>query len=84
MYFLIFGCIIFFAVHLYSAFRSRDPIRDVRVSMGAAKFKGLYSLFAGLGFILMIFRLIPVAIWLRLRLSFIMTFLLVALGLILR
>ena len=54
LYFLIAGCVLFFAAHLYSSFRTRMPSRDVRVSMGEMKFMALYSLVSGLGFVLMI------------------------------
>lgn len=54
MYFLIAGTILFFATHLYSSFRSRIPSRDIRVRMGTIKYMGLYSIFSGLGFALMI------------------------------
>ena len=54
MYFLIAGAAIFFAAHLYSSFRTREPRQDIRERWGAAKYMGLYSLLSGLGFVLMI------------------------------
>ena len=54
MYFLIIGTALFFTVHLYSSFSSRILGRDIRERFGMAKFMGLYSLFAGLGFVLII------------------------------
>ncbi len=54
MYFLIAGVIIFFAIHLYSSFRSRIPDRDIRMRMGVMKYMGLYSIFSGAGFVLIL------------------------------
>ena len=54
MYFLIFGCIIFFATHLYSSFRSRQPNQDIRARLGYVKFMALYGLLSMLGFILIV------------------------------
>ena len=54
MYFLIAGTVLFFATHLYSAFRTRTPGQDIRVRMGTMKYMGLYSLISGLGFVLML------------------------------
>jgi len=54
MYFLIAGSILFFATHLYSAFRSRERRQDIRVRMGTMKYMGLYSLISGFGFALML------------------------------
>ena len=54
MYFLIAGTVLFFATHLYSSFRTRMPGRDIRVRMGTMKYMGLYSIFSGLGFALML------------------------------
>ncbi len=54
MYFLIFGCVIFFAVHFYSAFRSRQPATDARVRLGYVRFMMLYGGLSALGFVLMI------------------------------
>ncbi len=54
MYFLIAGTALFFTTHLYSSLRSRETGRDIRVRMGYMRYMGLYSLFAGLGFVLMV------------------------------
>jgi len=54
MYFLLAGTALFFITHLYSSLRSRETGRDIRVRMGYMSYMGLYSLFAGLGFVLMI------------------------------
>lgn len=54
MYFLIAGTVLFFATHLYSTFRTRIPGRDIRVRMGTMQYMGLYSIFSGLGFVLMV------------------------------
>jgi uncharacterized membrane protein len=54
MYFLIAGLVLFFGTHSYSTFRSREPVLDMRIKMGQAKFMGLYSLISGLGFVLMV------------------------------
>ena len=54
MYFLIAGCVLFFVTHLYTSVRTRDPARDIRVRLGPAKYMAIYSVFAGLGFVLMV------------------------------
>ncbi len=54
MYFLIAGTALFFITHLYSSLRSRAAGRDIRVRMGFVPYMGLYSLLAGLGFVLMV------------------------------
>ena len=54
LYFLIAGTVLFFAPHLYSAFRSRERGRDTRENMGSGRFMLSYSLVAGLGFALMV------------------------------
>jgi uncharacterized membrane protein len=54
MYFLITGSLIFFAVHFYSAFRTRIPGRDARERLGYARFMGTYSVLSIIGFALMI------------------------------
>lgn len=48
------GLALFFGLHLYSSFRSRDPGKDRRKQMGEARFMGLYSVAALAGFILII------------------------------
>lgn len=55
MPYLIAGLVLFFGVHLYSAFRSRAPGRDLRQRLGYAPFMGLYSLVAIAGFALIIY-----------------------------
>ncbi len=54
MYFLIFGAILFFIPHFYSAFRDRSDGNDIREKLGYFKFMALYSLPTLLGFVLMI------------------------------
>lgn len=54
MYFLIAGSLIFFAIHFYSAFRSRIPGRDARERLGYAHFMGTYSVISIVGFVLMV------------------------------
>jgi len=54
MYFLVTGTVIFFAVHFYSAFRTRVPGKDARERLGYAKFMGIYSVVSLLGFGLMV------------------------------
>lgn len=48
------GLVIFFGLHLYSAFRSRQPGKDRREVMGEKIYMGLYSVAALIGFILII------------------------------
>ena len=55
MPYLIAGLAIFFGAHLYSAFRSRAPGRDLRQRMGYGPFMGLYSLVSLIGFGLIIY-----------------------------
>lgn len=55
MPFLIAGLALFFGAHLFSAFRSRAPGKDLRQRMGYAPFMGLYSLVALIGFGLIIY-----------------------------
>lgn len=54
MYFLVAGSLLFFAVHFYSAFRSRVPGTDIREKMGSARFMATYSLISLIGFVLMV------------------------------
>ncbi len=54
MYFLILGCVLFFAVHFYSGFRSRQPGRDIRMKLGYWRFMMLYGGLSALGFALMV------------------------------
>lgn len=54
MYFLVAGLVLFFATHFYSAFRARDPIRDLRAKLGPMRFMAIYSLFAAIGFGLLV------------------------------
>ena len=48
------GIVIFFGLHLFSAFRSRTEGRDIRVKMGYAKYMGVYSVASLIGFGLML------------------------------
>jgi len=50
----LFGLALFFGVHLFSAFRSRVPEKDMKLKMGFGPFMGLYSLLSLAGFILLI------------------------------
>jgi uncharacterized membrane protein len=52
MTYLILGLVIFFGAHLFSAFRSREPGKDLKVKMGAGPYMGLYSLVSLAGFVL--------------------------------
>ncbi|NNC36246.1 MAG: NnrU family protein [Hyphomonadaceae bacterium] len=54
MYFLIVGALMFFAVHFYSAFRSRLPGNDTRKKLGDARFMATYSVISLIGFVLMV------------------------------
>jgi len=72
MYFLIAGTAIFFAVHLFSAFRSRVPGKDARERLGYARFMGIYSIIALIGFALMVWgynlarpspQILPTFVW---------------------
>jgi len=51
---LLAGLIIFFAAHLYSAFRSRSPGQDIKERLGEKPYMGLYSLVSLVGFVLII------------------------------
>ena len=50
----IFGLGLFFVPHFYSAMRSRTEGKDIRKSIGEAKYMGLYSIVTLIGFIAMI------------------------------
>lgn len=54
MTFLILGLVIFFGTHLFSAYRSREPGKDIRVKMGQGPYMGLYSLVSLAGFVLIV------------------------------
>lgn len=54
MTYLILGIIIFFGAHLFSAFRSRAPGRDLKAKLGYGPYMGLYSLVSAVGLGLMI------------------------------
>ena len=51
----ILGLAIFFAVHTFSALRSREPGKDLKERMGYGPFMGLYSLVSLIGFVLMVY-----------------------------
>jgi uncharacterized membrane protein len=55
MPYLIAGLVLFFGAHLFSAFRSRAPGKDLRQRMGYGPYMGLYSLVALIGFGLIIY-----------------------------
>ncbi|MFN3608649.1 MAG: NnrU family protein [Hyphomonas sp.] len=54
MIYLVLGLIIFFGAHLFSAFRSRAPGKDLREKLGQGPYMGLYTLVSviGLGLII--------------------------------
>lgn len=54
MTYLILGLVIFFGAHLFSAFRSRAPGKDLKVKMGTGPYMGLYSLVSIAGFVLIV------------------------------
>lgn len=54
MTYLIVGLVIFFAGHLFSAFRSREPGKDIKTRLGAGPYMGLYSLVSIAGFALIV------------------------------
>ncbi len=49
MLYLILGLVIFFGSHLFSAYRSREPGKDLREKMGQGPYMGLYSLVSAVG-----------------------------------
>ena len=49
MTYLILGLIIFFGAHLFSAFRSRAPGRDIKAKLGYGPYMGLYTLVSVIG-----------------------------------
>lgn len=55
MIFLVSGLALFFAAHVYSAFRSRLPERDVRARLGEGAYMGLYSLVSATGLGLLVY-----------------------------
>ena len=55
MLIFIIGLVIFFGVHVFSAFRSRAPGKDLREKMGYGPFMGLYSGLSLIGFVLIIY-----------------------------
>lgn len=46
MIYLVAGLLVFFGPHLFSAFRSREPGKDLRAKLGYGPYMGLYSLAA--------------------------------------
>ncbi len=56
---LISGMVIFFSVHVYSAFRSREPGKDIRARMGYGPYMGLYSLVSLAGFMMIVYGFGP-------------------------
>ena len=54
MIFLVLGLVIFFGTHLFSAYRSREPGKDIRAKMGQGPYMGLYSLLSIAGFALIV------------------------------
>jgi len=56
----IIGLALFFIPHFYSALRSREDGKDIRVRVGYAKYMGLYSLLTLAGLALMIYGYIQI------------------------
>jgi len=56
------GLALFFIPHLFSAFRSREPGKDLRKNLGETKYMGLYSLVTLAGFVLLVMG-VSVKIW---------------------
>jgi len=54
MLYLILGLVVFFGAHLFSAFRSRAPGKDLKVKLGYGPYMGLYSLVSIAGFVLIV------------------------------
>lgn len=54
MTYLILGLVIFFGAHLFSAFRSREPGKDIKAKLGTGPYMGLYSLVSLAGFVLIV------------------------------
>lgn len=54
MTYLILGLIVFFGTHLFSAFRSREPGKDLKARLGYGPYMGIYSLVSIAGFVLII------------------------------
>lgn len=52
---LISGLVVFFGAHLFSALRSREAGKDLRVKMGYGPYMGLYSLVSIIGFVLIVY-----------------------------
>ena len=55
MPYLIAGLVVFFGVHLFSAFRSRKPGEDLKQRIGYGPYMGLYSLISLIGLVLIIY-----------------------------
>lgn len=51
----ILGLALFFGVHIFSAVRSRQPGRDLRVRFGEGPYMGLYSVISLIGFVMIIY-----------------------------
>lgn len=51
----ILGLALFFGLHIYSAVRSRQPGRDLRVRFGEGPYMGLYSVISLIGFVMIIY-----------------------------
>jgi len=54
MTFFISGLVLFFATHFFSAFRSREPGRDIKEKLGHGPYMGLYSIISLAGFALIV------------------------------
>lgn len=52
---LIAGLVIFFGAHVFSAVRSREDGKDLRVKLGYGPYMGMYSLVSIVGFVLIVY-----------------------------
>lgn len=55
MIYLLAGLVVFFGGHFYTAFRARDPEKDMRKRIGYGTYMGWYSLIAFIGLALIIY-----------------------------
>ena len=56
---LIAGLVIFFGIHLFSTFRSRESGKDIRARIGYGPYMGLYSLVSLAGFVMIVYGFGP-------------------------
>lgn len=55
MIYLVAGLIFFFTPHLFTAFRSREAISDIKARLGAGPYMGVYSLVSAIGLGLIVY-----------------------------